>query len=67
MKKEMVCERCQCPHHYLAALVVLAVGILFLLKDLNVWNFWGINGWAALFMLVGLGFLLKRTCKCCCY
>jgi len=68
MKEEGgVCKSCKCPHHYLGAIVVLAVGILFLLKDWNVWNFWGITGWSALFVLVGLGLLIKRTCGCDCY
>lgn len=63
--KETKDGMCGCPHHKVNAAVVLLVGILFLLQDFNVWDFWGITGWSALFVLVGLGLLTKRMCKCC--
>ena len=57
---------CPCPHHKVSALVLLVVGILFLLRDFNVWDFWNIQWWSALFVLLGLGKLCKRACSCCC-
>lgn len=58
-------KMCECPHHALGAWLVLIVGVLFLLRDLNVWDFWNITGWTALFVLVGLKLVSKRMCKCC--
>ena len=34
--------------------IVLVVGILFLLRDLEVWDFWNIQWWTAAFMLMGI-------------
>ncbi|MBW2996998.1 hypothetical protein KY349_01515 [Candidatus Woesearchaeota archaeon] len=42
-------------------LIVLALGVLFLLRDLNVWNFWNIQWWTAAFLLMGLGCLCMCT------
>ncbi len=66
MAKGMVCKSCNCPHHYVIAIVVLVVGVLFLLQDWAVWNFWGISGFTALFILAGFGLLMKRMCGCDC-
>ncbi|MEK6835914.1 MAG: hypothetical protein AABX55_02730, partial [Nanoarchaeota archaeon] len=55
---------CRCPHHTVFRWVVLVVGVLFLLRDfgwLGGWDFWGVQWWTAVFLLVGLGVL----CKCC--
>jgi len=54
---------CNCPHHKVFAFVVLLVGILFLLKDLNYWSFWNLNWWTVGFLMLGL----KKVagCKCC--
>jgi len=40
-------------------------GLLFLLQDLNVWDFWGISWYTALFLLWGVGSLAQRTCPDC--
>jgi hypothetical protein len=49
------------------ALVVL--GVLFLLRDLDIWSFWNISWWTALFLLVGIkGIIHTFMCKdgnCC--
>lgn len=46
--------------------ITLAVlGILFLLKDLGVWGFWGINWWTALFVVMGLGSIGSSGCPDC--
>ena len=49
----------------LCGLSVLALGILFLLRDLGVWNFWNIQWWTALFLLVGVGHLSWSKCADC--
>ena len=41
-------------------IVVLIVGILFLLVDFGVWNFLGITGWAAFFVLAGIMMLFTH-------
>ncbi len=45
------------------SLVALIVGVLFLLKDFGVWNFWGINWWTVGFLLVGACFLIELMKK----
>jgi hypothetical protein len=44
----------KCCGHKWVAIVVLVVGILFLLRDLNVWNFFNIQWFTVLFVLFGL-------------
>ncbi len=43
--------------------VFLVLGVLFLLRDLGVWNFWNIQWWTVLFLLVGL--IKFKGCKDC--
>jgi len=38
--------------------VALIVGVLFLLQDLGIWNFWNISWYTVGFLLIGAGFLL---------
>jgi len=45
--------------------LLIIVGILFLLRDLNVWDFWNISWWTAGFLLVGLGHVGKACCPDC--
>ena len=42
--------------------LLLIFGVLFLLRDLNVWDFWGIQWYTVLFIL--LGFLKMGMCGC---
>lgn len=49
----------------LCGLLLLVVGILFLLADLNVWEFWGIQWWTVIFLLTGLGYLCMSSCPAC--
>ncbi|MFO8016390.1 MAG: hypothetical protein R6U32_04770 [Candidatus Woesearchaeota archaeon] len=39
--------------------IVLVLGILLLLKDTGVWDFWNITPWTLVFLVVGLAVLLK--------
>jgi hypothetical protein len=54
----MCCDKCK----KLCAVLLLVFGILFLLRDLNVWNFWNIQWWTVVFVLAGLGTF--GTCCC---
>ena len=44
---------------------ILVLGVLFLLRDINIWNFWNIQWWTALFVVVGIGQLGSANCKNC--
>lgn len=55
------CEKCR--GFTAGALVV--VGLLFLLVDLAVWDFWGIQWWTAIFLVFGLLGLSKSKCPDC--
>ena len=57
----MGCKKCQ----GIMGAGMLIAGILFLLRDLNIWNFWGIEWSTVLFLLVGVGTLAMRTCPDC--
>lgn len=41
---------------------LVVAGFLFLLKDLGKWDFWGIQWWTVLFLIIGA----KMICRCCC-
>ena len=41
-------------------LVLLIVGVLFLLQDTVIWNFWNLSWWTVVFIVFGLGALLKK-------
>ena len=45
--------------------LLLIFGVLFLLRDLNVWDFWGIQWWTAAFLLMGITGLAMKSCKDC--
>lgn len=57
----MGCRKCQ----GICGTLFLVLGVLFLLRDFNVWNFWNIQWWSALFFLWGLGALAMRNCPEC--
>jgi hypothetical protein len=44
---------------------LLVLGVLFLLQDLNIWNFWNISWYTALFVVAGIGHLGSANCKNC--
>jgi len=52
------CQKCM----KLSAVLFLAAGVLFLLGDLNIWNFWNIQWYTVLFVL--MGFLKLGMCSC---
>ena len=57
----MMCKKCG----KLFAVLILALGVLMLLKDLAVWNFWGINWWTGLLLVVGFAKMGTYGCKDC--
>ena len=40
--------------------LVLIVGVLYLIADFSTWNFFGITGWTAFFVLFGLWLLSSK-------
>lgn len=56
MAKKAVCSETGCcmPCAAWWGVIVLAFGVLFLLRDLNVWNFWNIQWWTVAFLLMGV-------------
>ena len=59
--KMMMCKKCS----MMCGLILLILGVLFLLRDLSVWDFWGISWWTALFILFGLVHMCKHSCHDC--
>lgn len=53
-----LCEKCS----KLCGALLLVFALLFLLRDLNIWDFWNIQFWTVGFALLGF------ACfgKCCC-
>jgi hypothetical protein len=54
----MMCGKCK----MWMGILVLVFGVLFLLQNLNVWNFWGIQWYTVVFVLIGIKML-----GCCCH
>ena len=53
-KEECACPICDTGICKGCAIITLIAGILFLLQDLAVWNFWNISWYTVAFVLVGL-------------
>lgn len=49
----------------MGGIIFLVLGLLFLLVDVGVWNFFGIKWWTVLFILMGLMTLCKNSCPDC--
>jgi len=56
-----MCNKCSA----IGAWTALVVGILFLLRDLNVWDFWNIQWWTVLFIVWGGATLCSKSCPDC--
>jgi len=56
-----MCNRCK----LLSGLLLLVLGVLFLLRDLGVWDFWNIQWWTALILLMGLAHFGTKFCPEC--
>ena len=57
----MMCTKC-CK---MCGGLFLLFGILFLLADLGIWAFWGIQWYTVLFLLAGLGGVAMGGCPHC--
>ena len=58
----MCCKKCGMG----MSVALLVLGVAFLLKDLGVWNFWGLNWWTAMFLLAAVAMFGTHCCKECC-
>ncbi|MBS3102595.1 hypothetical protein J4458_04040 [Candidatus Woesearchaeota archaeon] len=56
-----VCKKCTS----MCGVLLLALGVVFLLRDVGIWDFWNIQGWTALFLLVGVAALGSSKCPDC--
>ncbi len=58
---------CKCPHHLMVPLLIALIGVVLLLKALNVLSV-GLADiiWPILLILIGLQKMMAKTCKCCC-
>lgn len=45
--------------------LIFAAGVLFLLQDFKVWDFWGLNWWTVAFLIIGVVKMVKCCCKEC--
>ena len=45
--------------------IFVVLGVLFLLRDLAIWEFWNISWWTALFIVVGVGSFASSKCPEC--
>lgn len=55
------CHKCSA----FVGMLTIVFGLLFLLRDLNVWNFWNIQWWTAVFLLAGFGMFFSSGCPDC--
>ena len=56
-----VCNKCI----GISGWIILILGILFLLADLGIWGFFGINWWTALLIVWGICALFSKGCPDC--
>ena len=57
----MGCSKCM----KMGGASLLVLGIIFLLVDLSIWDFWNISWWTALFAVMGIGTLGSANCREC--
>ncbi len=62
-KEECTCPVCGTGICKGCALVALVIGVLFLLQDLAIWDFWNISWYTVGFILAGLAFLVGSRKK----
>ncbi len=55
------CKKC-C---MVTAVLLLLLGVLFLLVDIGLWDFWNVQWWTAVFLLMGIVGLAQSGCKNC--
>ncbi|MBN4049170.1 hypothetical protein JYT91_00985 [archaeon AH-315-M20] len=57
----MGCKKCMA----ITGVLFLVLGIIFLLVDLGMWDFWNIQWWTALFLVIGVVKLAMNKCPDC--
>jgi hypothetical protein len=57
----MMCSKC----NKINAALFLLFGLIFLLGDLAVWDFWGIQWYTVLFVMLAGMFWAKSSCPSC--
>ncbi|MEI6378590.1 MAG: DUF5668 domain-containing protein [Candidatus Falkowbacteria bacterium] len=66
MHQDKMCGRCGCPHHMMMPILIMLLGIVFLLKALNVMTAdMTALVWPIIIILIGLMKMMGRMCKCC--
>jgi hypothetical protein len=55
------CKKCM----KMGGIFFLVFGLLFLLRDINIWDFWNIQWWTVLFVLMGVMKLGMSKCPDC--
>ncbi len=58
----MMCNKCEA----MTGSLLLLFGLAFLLVDLGVWAFWGIQWYTVVFLLAGLVAICMGKCPHCC-
>ena len=56
-----MCKKCS----MICGALFLVAGILFLLKDLGNWDFWGLNWWTVVLLVTGVAGLASSKCADC--
>lgn len=56
-----LCEKCA----KMAGTLIFILGIIFLLQDLNVWNFWNISWYTSGFIIGGIIMFFSTVCPEC--
>lgn len=46
-------------------ILAIVLGLMFLLRDLNLWNFWNIQAGTVIILLVGFGLFFSSGCTDC--
>ena len=56
-----MCPKCT----KISGVLILVLGVVFLVVDLGYWDFWNIQWWTALFLLMGVVKLAHTNCPDC--
>ena len=56
-----VCKKCTS----MCGVLLLALGVVFLLRDVGIWDFWNIQWWTAVLIAAGVGSLASAGCPDC--
>ncbi len=62
-KQEIACPICSTDVCKGCAIVAVIAGVLFLLQDLAIWDFWGLSWYTVGFLILGVGSLIAMKKK----